>query len=228
MLRRMVIPALFGLIGTGILVNLGLWQLSRADEKAALIAEMEARIFDAPVALPATPTAESDRYRPVQTEGRFTDEYTRALAAQKAQGPGFHLISVLETDDGRRVLVDRGFMPDAAARDLQPALDAVQIVGNLHWPRDTNASTPPYDTARNLFFGRDVGQMAALLNTEPVLIVLRASDQEPPLAMPVPVHQVSIPDNHLGYAVQWFLMAIAWAGMTVFFLWRIRRQPEQE
>jgi surfeit locus 1 family protein len=227
MIKRMILPALFGLVGTGILVSLGLWQLDRADQKAAIIAEMEARIFDAPIPLPAAPNADSDRYLPVRSEGRFTDEYTRALAAQKALGPGFHLISVLETLDGRRVLVDRGFLPDAQARGLSPELDAVQIVGNLHWPRDANSFTPPYDAGRDLFFARDVDQMAALLKTEPVLIVLRASDQEPPLAIPVPVHQVSIPDNHLGYAVQWFLMAIAWAGMTLFFLWRIRQHRDE-
>lgn len=226
MLRRMIVPALFGLIGTGILVNLGLWQLSRAQEKAALIAAMEERIFDAPIDLPTTPEREGDRYRPVQAEGRFTTNFTRSMAAQKAQGPGFHLISVLETTDGRRVLVDRGFLPDAAARDLAPETGPVQLVGNLHWPQDAGSATPPYDAGRNLFFARDVDQMAALLGTEPVLIVLRASDEAAPVAQPVPVYQVSIPDNHLGYAVQWFLMAIAWAGMTVFFLWRIRRQAE--
>ncbi|MFN7003791.1 MAG: SURF1 family cytochrome oxidase biogenesis protein, partial [Roseinatronobacter sp.] len=55
----MIIPALFGLLGTAILVSLGLWQLDRADQKAALIAEMETRIFNAPVELPAAPLAEA-------------------------------------------------------------------------------------------------------------------------------------------------------------------------
>ncbi len=226
MLRRMIIPALFGLAGTAVLVNLGLWQLSRADEKAALIAGMEARIFDRPVPLPAAFDSERDRYTPVTTEGQFQAEYTLAMASQKAQGPGFHLISVLETEGGRRVLVDRGFLPEAAARALSPESGDVQIAGNLHWPRDGDSFTPKYDASRNLFFARNVDQIAALLQTEPVLIVLRDSDEATPPATAVPVYQVSVPDNHLGYAIQWFLMALAWAGMTVFFLWRIRQQRD--
>ncbi|WP_071797625.1 SURF1 family protein [Natronohydrobacter thiooxidans] len=227
MLRRMIIPALFGLLGTAILIALGLWQLDRAGQKAALIAEMEMRIFEAPAALPDAPEPEAHRYLPVRTEGRFLPEHVFVLSAQKAQGPGFHLVQAFETDDGRRILVERGFLPEAARAGL--TLDAgqeAQLIGNLHWPRDINRHTPPHDAARNLVFGRDVEEMATLLGTEPTLLVLRASDPPASGITPVPVYQVSIPDPHLGYAVQWFLMAMAWAGMTVFFLWRIRTRRD--
>ncbi|MGP9788610.1 SURF1 family protein [Roseinatronobacter sp. NSM] len=227
MLKQILIPAIFGLIGTAILVNLGLWQLSRAEEKAALIAEMETRIFLPPVPLPDAPDPEQDRYLPVEVSGRFVQDHSFALAAQRAQGPGFHLISVLETDRGRRVMVDRGFLPEAARPGLVVESADVELAGNLHWPRDANAYTPDYDAGRNLFFARDVGQMAALLNAEEMLVVLRRTSEPMPPATPVPVYEVRLPDNHLGYAVQWFLMAIAWLGMTVFFLWRITRQRDQ-
>ncbi|MFN7002859.1 MAG: SURF1 family protein, partial [Roseinatronobacter sp.] len=208
-------------------VSLGLWQLDRADQKAALIAEMETRIFNAPVELPAAPLAEAHRYLPVRTEGRFLSAHVFVLSAQKAQGPGFHLLQAFETDDGRRILVERGFLPEAARTDLHldDGNDA-QLIGNLHWPRDFNRHTPPYDATRNLAFGRDVEELAELLGTEPLLLVLRASQPASRTITPVPVHDVTIPDPHLGYAVQWFLMAIAWAGMTVFFLWRIRARRD--
>jgi surfeit locus 1 family protein len=38
----------------------------------------------------------------------------------------------------------------------------------------------------------------------------------------VPVDTSGIPNDHWGYAIQWFLLAATWAGMTVFLLWRIR------
>ena len=59
-----------------------------------------------------------------------------------------------------------------------------------------------------------------------MLLVLRASQPAHPLIQPMPVDEVRIPDNHMGYAVQWFLMALVWAGMTLFFLWRIRTQRD--
>ena len=227
MLKQILIPAIFGLVGTAILVNLGFWQLSRAEEKAALIAEMEARIFQTPSPLPAAPEPELDRYLPVELSGSFVADHSFAMAAQRAQGPGFHLISVLETDDRRRIMVDRGFLPEAARAGLVVESGPVTLAGNLHWPRDTNDYTPEFDAGRNLFFARDVDQMAALLNTEEMLVVLRRTSEPMPPATPVPVYEVRLPDNHLGYAVQWFLMAIAWLGMTVFFLWRITRQRDQ-
>ncbi|MCC5956255.1 MAG: SURF1 family protein, partial [Natronohydrobacter sp.] len=227
MLRRMIIPALFGILGTAILVSLGLWQLDRAGQKAALISEMETRIFDAPIDLPTAPDAEAHRYLPVQTEGHFLPDHVFVLSAQKAQGPGFHLVQAFETLEGRRILVERGFLPEAVRSGLEFGdREDARLIGNLHWPRDINRHTPDYDAARNLAFGRDVDELAALLDTEPTLLVLRASDPPTTRITPVAVYQVSIPDPHLGYAIQWFLMAMAWAGMTVFFLWRIRTRRD--
>ena len=69
MTRRLILPALFGVIGTLILVALGVWQLDRAAQKDALIADMEKRLVGAPGALPATPAPEVDNYRPVRVAG---------------------------------------------------------------------------------------------------------------------------------------------------------------
>ena len=227
MLRRMIVPALFGVIGCAVLVSLGEWQLNRADEKAALIAGMEARIFDAPVPLPQAPERGADRYRPVEVAGRFLPEHTFVLASQREQGTGFHLISAFETDEGRRIAVERGFLREADRPTLDPADDArVTLSGNLHWPDDADRFTPAYDATRNLHFARNVEELADQLGTEPVLLVLRATSDPLPQVTPVPVYSVAIPDNHLGYAIQWFLMALAWAGMTVFLLWRIRTQRD--
>ena len=227
MLRRMIVPAVFGLLGTGILVSLGLWQLNRADQKAALIAEMEARIFEAPQPLPEALLPDRDRYLPVTFEGRFLPEHVYVLSARRDSGPGFHLLQAFEGADGRRIIVERGFLPEEARADIDfSGASDIALSGNLHWPRDTNRHTPEYDAARNLAFGRDVEELAALLGTEEVLLVLRGSDPAHPVIRPVPVYNVSIPDPHFGYAVQWFLMAISWAGMTVFFLWRIRAQSD--
>ena len=44
--------------------------------------------------------------------------------------------------------------------------------------------------------------------------------------MPLPVTTEGIPNNHLGYAVQWFGLALVWAGMTLFLLWRTARRTE--
>lgn len=227
MTRRMIVPALFGLIGAAILLSLGLWQLDRAGKKDVLIADMEARLVGAPGPLPQAPDPDADNYRPVQVQGSFAPEQTFVLSALKGQGPGFRVIAAFQTEDGRRILVDRGFLPEAQRPDLPaPEVAPHILTGNLQWPDDADSFTPEYDPARDLFFGRDVPPLAAHLGTEPVMLVLRDSQPAHPLIRPMPVDGVSIPDNHMGYAIQWFLMALAWVGMTVFFLWRIRAQRD--
>jgi len=44
MVRKMIGPILFGLVGCAILLALGVWQVQRLDWKQGLLAEIEARI----------------------------------------------------------------------------------------------------------------------------------------------------------------------------------------
>ena len=38
--------------------------------------------------------------------------------------------------------------------------------------------------------------------------------------VPVPLDIEGIPDNHLGYAIQWFGLAAVWAGMAAYYFRR--------
>ena len=71
---------------------------------------------------------------------------------------------------------------------------------------------------------RDVPAMAAHLETEPVLVIARTVTGTDARATPLPVSTEGIPNSHLGYAIQWFGLALVWAGMTGFFLWRMHRR----
>ncbi|SDW93513.1 SURF1 family protein [Roseicitreum antarcticum] len=222
---RMIAALMFGVIGTLILLALGIWQVSRMSEKAAVIAGIEAGIVADPVPLPAAPDPEADRYLPVTVTGRFTAQELFVLASQKIAGTGVHIVTAFETADGRRVLVDRGFVPYDDRDAVRPrSAGAVTVVGNLHWPRDADSFTPEPDAASNLWFARDVPAMAAHLGTEPTFIIARSTDEAAPPAAFTPLSTAGIPDNHLSYAITWFLLAAVWMGMTVFLLWRIRQQ----
>jgi surfeit locus 1 family protein len=102
----------------------------------------------------------------------------------------------------------------------------VTVTGNLHWPDEVDRFTPAADTARNIRFARDVPAMAAALGTEPVMIILRDTSEPAPAVAPLPLDSAGIPNDHLGYAIQWFGLAAVWAGMTGWLLWRITRRHE--
>lgn len=218
-MRRYLFPVLMGIVGVAVLASLGFWQLDRMEEKRAYLDEMEARIANAPIPLPALPEAEAHKFQVVTAEGRFTGEFLEVLAGQKGASPGVMVIEAFELADGRRIMVQRGFIEEEA-RAVPRAPHQAVVAGNLHWPDDTSSSTPPPDAKTGLWFARDVPAMAARLGTEPTLIVAREPTGDG--IAPMPVDTSGIPDNHWGYAIQWFLLAATWAGMTVFLLWRIR------
>lgn len=224
-MKRLILPLLFGLFGVGVLASLGVWQLERLQWKEDVLAAIEARIGDAPVALPARPAVETDRYLPVTLVGRTTGEALYALVSTKRRGAGYRLISGFETAEGRRVLLDEGFLPVAGVdTGVAPPSVQLSVVGNLHWPDEVDGFTPEPDIEAGLVFARDVPVLAEALGTEPLLIVAREVSGADPRATPMPVTTAGIPNNHLGYAVQWFGLALVWAGMTAFLIWRIHRR----
>ena len=223
--RRLLAPLILGIGGVVFLASMGVWQVQRLAWKEGVLAEIEERIAGPVGDLPETPEAGRDRFLPVEVSGDFDGSDVPVFLSHTG-GPIYRLVAAFETEAGRRIMVDRGAI--SALEPLVPArrtvrAEGVTVLGNLHWPDEVDGWTPEPDT-RGVFFGRDLGAMAGVLGTEPVLVVAREVSQNAPPATPLPVTTTGIPNNHLGYAVQWFGLATVWAGMTIFFLWRIRRR----
>ena len=218
-MRGLAFLLIFGVTGAAILVSLGVWQVQRLAWKEALLAEIDARIAAEPGPLPQSPNPVTDRFAPVGVEGTFLPGEVHVLVSVKRVGPGFRIIAPFQTIEGRRILIDRGFVPTEAknaARDL----GVTQVAGNLHWPEETDSFTPEADLSTNTWFARDVAAMAMALDTEPVLLI--ASSQTDPGVTPLPVDTSVIPNDHLEYAITWFSLAAIWVAMTGGFLWRSR------
>lgn len=219
--RRLIAPLLFGVCGVAVLLTLGFWQLRRLEWKTGVLAEIAARMAAAPADIPAAPTEAADEYRRVRAQGEILPGEIHVYTTAPGRGVGYRVIAPLALADGRRVLLDRGFVP-IEAKHAARALGPVAVEGALLWPDETDRFTPAPDRVRNIWLARDAPAMAAALGTEPVLIVAAASDP-PGEPTPLPVG-VNIPNDHLGYAVTWFGLALVWALMTGYLLWRIKRR----
>lgn len=220
-MARQILAAVLLLSGFAVFVGLGVWQLQRLEWKEGILARIEAQIGAEPVALPTVPDPETDTYRPVIVSGRFEAGELLVLVSSRDWGPGFRVIAPFVTEDGRRIMVDRGFVPTdqrAGARSH----GAAEIAGNLHWPDERSGSTPEDDVAGNWWYARDVSKMADRLGTEPVLVIARSVTD--PGILPLPVTTEGVRNKHFEYAMTWFLFAATWVVMTGFALWRIRRR----
>lgn len=228
-MKRYLVPLIFGLGGFAILAALGIWQIQRLHWKNAILAEIEARIVAAPKPVPAEPEIDAHRFMPVTISGDFDGTDVPVFLSHDS-GPIYRLIAAFQMPDGRRILVDRGAVPGRGDPDPElrtSPIAGVEITGNLHWPDEVDSWTPDRDD-RGVFFGRDIAKMADVLGTEPILVVARAVSVNTPPATPLPVTTTGIPNNHLGYAMQWFGLALVWAGMTAFLMWRIRGRTAED
>ncbi len=222
-MRRLIVSIFFMLAGAGFLFSLGVWQVQRLGQKEAELAAVNARIDEAPIAVPVAPDPAKDAYLAVTAKGQLLDQEVDVLTSRVDEGPGYRIISVLQMADGRRVMVDRGFLPEKFRATPRPALETT-VVGNLQWPREVDSFTPAPDLQARIWFARDVPVLAKQLHTEPTLIVARHTDGEIAQMEPIPVDSSDIPNDHLGYAITWFSLAICWLGMIGTLLWRDRRR----
>jgi surfeit locus 1 family protein len=227
---------------------LGIWQLGRLQWKQELIERVAARIHAAPVAPP--PPAEwqdvraaTHEYRRLRLQGRFLTGHDTRVQAVTVHGPGFWILSPFETRDGAIVLVNRGFVPrDWRAPAPRPGRE---ITGLLRLPEPGGGFLRRNDAAAGRWYSRDVDAIAAargLINVAPFFVdeeagagpaagaaansaaasgaTLGASAAWPKAGLTV----VRFRNQHLGYALTWFGLALMCAGAFAYVLRDARRR----
>lgn len=224
-MRKIIFPLILGISGIGVLLYLGTWQLQRLEWKEGVLAEIDGRMSAAPVAIPAVPVETEDEYLAVQLSGKLTEEELHVLTSGTAAGTGYRVIKGIATDAGRTILLDLGLLPLDQKNTLGDS-STVGVVGNLIWPDDVNDSTPVPDLEKNIWFGRDVTDMSDALGTEPFMVVVREMTPPDPRLTLLPVDSSTIKNDHFEYAVTWFLLAVVWAAMTLYWILRTTRQKD--
>lgn len=224
MLRKILFPLILGVTGCAVLIGLGLWQVDRLAWKQEIIAEIDNRLAAAPVPLTRFVNEQSDEYSRVSVIGTPTGEELHVLVSGTEAGTGYRVISRFDTDLGP-ILVDQGLLA-LDNKDAAPLRVQMRLVGTLLWPDDQNDSTPAPDLAANIWFARNVETMSAALDTQPLMIVASQTSPADPRLTPLPISTAGIKNDHFEYAVTWFLLAIVWAIMSLYLIFRITRQKD--
>jgi len=212
--------------GVVLLIGLGVWQVQRLRWKEGLIAAAEAAATRPPQPLDAVLAGGDVEFRKVLMvcPGLATAPYVELQSIHDGQA-GVRLISACRPvgrDDV--LLVDRGFVVDGAAgrpRVLASTLPLV-LVGELRRTPAPGALTPP--PAENRFYARDDAAMARALGVaegvrpETVFALTAINPEVPALRPSAPPAAFS--NNHFGYALTWFGLAIALVGFYVVLLRR--------
>ena len=205
------------------LIGLGVWQVERLAWKSALIVQVNMRVHAAPVTAPEPAlwtaiTAERDAYRHVAARGRYRDDDTTLVQAVTERGPGFWVMTPLITDRGFTVLVNRGFVVERGA--VLPGGTAA-VAGLLRQSEPDGAFLRRNDPANDRWFSRDVAAIAAARGAGPVAPYFIDADATPNAAAKAPVGGLTVVrfgNNHLVYAITWFILAAMAAAGGVWLL----------
>lgn len=219
------------MVGVGVTVQLGFWQLSRADQKQArhdaIVAQQSAPVLSMD-ALLNSPELFTQMHRRVQLQGRWLSEHTVYLDNRPMQGrAGFWVVTPLALNERTTVLVQRGWIPRNSLDRLQLApietpAGVVTLQGRLAPPPSlllSLGSTPEDGSlasrASNIRQNLNIDQMADQVGVHFSGTVLQTDPASEGLVREWPEIASGI-DKNLAYAFQWFALA---AVQFILYLW---------
>lgn len=234
------LPLTAALLTLLVFAGLGGWQVQRAGEREQALAAIAAG-DDRPARPLPTERAglEALAWYRVRVEGRFLAGRDFLLDNRLVEGrPGFDVLTPFVLDDGRTVLVDRGWVPADGRRPaepihLDPAGEQVDAVRGRLWRPESGLALWPALARDEGGWPRiatrvDYTALGEALGRELVPAVIRVEEPAPWAFEPRPVEPRFGPERHLGYAFQWFALAFTVLAVTVILLIRTRHKGDHD
>lgn len=202
--------------------RLGTWQLARMHEKEALLASVHAVLAQRvpqPLSIASDPARVRD-FDWVAGRGRFADAPAVLLDNQsRDERPGVRAYRLFVPESGAPMLVELGWLPlsgDRAMPQVAPIKGDAEVRGLLLAPPSPGlvaATANRTPKGEILATALDAPGLPALLGDEklpPRVLRLDPAMKDIGYARDLDVLPNTLPPSrHLGYAVQWFALAIA-------------------
>ncbi|WP_175652515.1 SURF1 family protein [Pseudomonas sp. Marseille-P9899] len=233
--RPGVVPTLVVLMLLPVLIGLGVWQLGRAEEKRALLEVYAEREIAQPMAGERLLDEVDPAYRRVHLRGQFDAQHSLLLDSRMRDGhAGVELLQPFFDEPSQRWwLVNRGWLPWPDRR-VPVAFDTPQQTLNLTaWvyiaPGASfllRADAPDGDWPR-LLNSIDASHLWSQLARDGYAHELRLEPGPGSFGVDWPVVALG-PEKHLGYAVQWFALALALIVLFLYFGWHQNNKKEKQ
>ena len=207
-------------------VQLGIWQLHRAEQKEKLKAALESSTSLPVLELhPDTDFSSDIRFRRILVKGRFEPEKQILLDNQIHDGrAGVHVLTPLRIGNSEiRVLIDRGWIALGSRREHLPEPEVPEGEMEVHGVIDL-PSPPPFILGDASRAGPAWGQLWPYIDLDdfskyagfpvkPYLIRQDPADPHGYVRMLLTVETKSA--MHIGYAIKWFGLAVVAFGVYV-------------
>lgn len=212
-------------------VSLGLWQMERRAWKRDILDRIVTNQAARPISLDELVKGDPLRreYGRVTVSGTFLHDKEFFLAARSLKNKvGMHVVTPVRTDGGAIVLYDRGWIPseqkEPAKRAEGQVEGKVDLTGIVRRTQVKRQFAPDNDPAKNFWFHVDVPLMRQMAGGKPDPVLdtffLEADARPNPGGVPVGGQtRLDIPNDHLQYAITWFLIALAGLGVYLAYHW---------
>ncbi len=203
------------------------WQFTRNESRENQLALIAANYDAAPAALdevlpPGAPFDAADEWQPVILVGEYLPDET-VLARNRPHGgtSAFEVLVPFATDDGRVVLVNRGWVPPASDSS-DPDAVPTPPTGEVSVTVRLRPAEPLPTSGRSAPDGQVPTITPSLLGDGvlPDVYAIMVAEDPAPASAPQPLESPSEdPGPHLSYAIQWILFAV----MGFAFIWYMIR-----
>jgi surfeit locus 1 family protein len=212
-------------------LSLGLWQMERRAWKRDILDRIATNQAAAPLTLEELLKGDPLRfeYGRVKVSGTFLHDKEFYLAARSLKSKvGMQVVTPLRADNGAIVLFDRGWIPsekkEPAKRAEGQLPGKVELTGVVRRSQIKRQFAPDNDPARNFWFHVDVPVMRQMAGGQPDpkldSFFLDADATPNPGGIPIGGQtRLVIPNDHLQYAITWFLIALAGVGVYLAYHW---------
>jgi surfeit locus 1 family protein len=223
------------LIGAAILVTLGVWQVQRLHWKEALLAQLaenaQAQPIDLATAASRAAEGQDMEFVRVKFTGTYRHDGWKKMIASYQGGQGWIIITPAASTGGWAVIVDRGRIPGAKVDDFDKPQGEVTVEGVIRtYPRGQAMFDPENDPKANLWYWWDVPAMLATSalpeGLKPFPFVVQLLPGSSAAQFPAPEEPKSnLANNHLGYAITWFGLALTLLAVAGVYVWGLRKKP---
>jgi surfeit locus 1 family protein len=207
------------------LISLGVWQLQRMWQKEDLLQQFNARTHQAALSLKATLKLTDRNYYVVQMRGHYDPTHQYLLDNKTYQHRvGYQALTpFISTDPRLIVLINRGWLPAGNDRRVLPQLPILlgeQAISGVVSPFVANYVLAKTQEREALTWPKRVQTLDAkriqadLQHPIAPFIVLLGADQPGGLVRDWQLVSMQ-PSKHLGYAVQWFALAMTLTIITI-------------
>lgn len=201
-----LIPLIFMTAAVTTLVTFGMWQVERLQWKEALLAEIKTAQSQ-PALTDLPPDAAGMAYRNAALSGRYLPDKTLHFIGSKSDG--YVRLAPFEVKGGKQVILVSAGWFSSQAKDVKLPDPPAGVLRPMRAPR---LFSPENQPERNVWFAEDKAAMEAATGLALYPLILDTA----PLK--------ALRNDHLGYAVTWFALALA--GIIMFALYY--RIPENK